>query len=65
MRPQFTRTGPVARKEPHAALRHRSVTARRLRPNELPAITVYGACLPEAGRRPVLVWEHGAAMPTE
>jgi len=42
------------------------IGAGALRPNELPAITVYGACLPEAWETAVLaVWEHGAAMPTE
>lgn len=37
-----------------------------LRPNEIPAIVVYGANLPEAWERAVVAtWEHGCAMPTE
>lgn len=42
------------------------IGADLLRANEIPAITVYGPCLPAAWERAVLaVWEHGCAMPTE
>ena len=42
------------------------IGADLLRANEIPAITVYGPCLPAAWETAVLaVWEHGCAMPTE
>ncbi len=49
-----------------ASTRVSVIGAEHLRPNEIPAITVSGANVPEAWEAAVLaVWEHGSAMPTE
>ncbi len=51
---------------PSPSVRVAILGAELLRPNEIPAITVYGANVPETWEAAVLaVWEHGSAMPTE